>query len=257
MALPIEGEVTETAEESANAEAAEEQVSGTEVTDQEKQDLADIYQEEDNTTPEAVQDSAEPEAEEEAAKTGSAFPAVAGDVVDPLAALAAMGFDDIELDWTSFPTVVIDDGVFSTQQAKDFSDILEFKIVDKRHQYLFAGQKLKDGREVGDPELVYSADGKITNNGEDLNETLSEWKEQGFTVNKTKYIIVTVMMDNTQYAGQMIQLQIPPTSRGVFNGHLVNMALKGFNPKEATTTAVVGEEVGSGVRTFSPWNFTF
>ncbi len=201
-------------------------------------------------------------AEEEVAENGSGDAlqtrATGTDVLNPLKVLEGMGITDLKIDWTSFPTVVIANETFNTAQSKDFTDSIEFTYLNKRKQYLYTGQKMKDGRPEGDPEMVYSDDAVIANlDGRKMSEVVQEWKDLGYSLDRTEYIIMVVLVKNTEYAGKILQLQLPPTSHGVLGGHLFNMGMAGSNPREVPTTATVGETVGKGLRAFNPWVFTF
>jgi hypothetical protein len=176
------------------------------------------------------------------------------EVLNPLTVLEEMGITNLKIDWTSFPTVVIANETFN----KDFTDRIEFTYLNKRKQYLYTGQKMKDGRTEGDPEMVYSDDAVIANlDGRKMSEVVQEWKDLGYSLDRTEYIIMVVLVKNTEYAGKILQLQLPPTSHGVLGGHLFNMGMDGSNPREVPTTATVGETVGKGLRAFNPWVFTF
>lgn len=173
---------------------------------------------------------------------------------DPMAALAAMGFDDLKIDFTSFPTLVINKGKIrkSGGDVIDDGESIEFIIMDKRKTFLFRGIKDRDT----DPVLAYSDDKLYVNmTGELVTDITDKWKAEGFEVEVKDYFIVMGTMVGGSLDGEVIQIQIPKTSIGRFDGYLVSTAMAGLNPKQIVTQALVGEEIGSGLKAFTPWDF--
>jgi len=202
----------------------------------------------------------------EAAPTSATGTAIANaneaNSADIFKELAAMGFADLQIDFTSFPTLVINKGKIkrSGGDAVDGGESVEFIIMDKRKTYLFRGVKGRDD----DPKLAYSDD-KIHVNmtGELVADTIELWKKEGYEPESNaagvptpkEYFIIMVHMVGGEMNGEMAQLQIPKTSIGRFDGHLVNCMIAKKKPMEVITRALVGEEVGSGIKAFNPWDF--
>ena len=176
--------------------------------------------------------------------------------------LAAMGFADLQIDFTSFPTLVINKGKIKRSGGAAVGDgeSVEFIIMDKRKTYLFRGVKGRDD----EPKLAYSDD-KIHVNmtGELVTDVIALWKKDGYepeanaagVPHPKEYFIIMVHMVGGEMGGEMAQLQIPKTSIGRFDGHLVNCMVAKKKPMEVVTRALVGEEVGSGIKAFNPWDF--
>lgn len=174
--------------------------------------------------------------------------------VDPMAALAALGFENLQIDFTSFPTMVINKGKIrvSGGEVVDDGESFEFIIMDKRKTFLFRGIEDRDS----DPELAYSDDKEHINmTGEPVADKIAEWKEKGWDVEIKDYFIVMGKMVGGDLDGEIIQIQIPKTSIGRFDGLLVSIAIAGNNPKEVVVKALVGKEIGSGLKAFNPWDF--
>jgi len=181
-------------------------------------------------------------------------PAPHVDHVDPVAALAALGFTDLQIDFTSFPTMVINKGKIrvSGGEVVDDGEGFEFIIMDKRKTFLFRGIEDRDS----DPELAYSDDKEFINmTGEPVADKVAEWKEKGWDVEMKEYFIVMGKMVSGELANQIIQIQIPKTSIGRFDGIMLTIAIDGKNPKEVVIKALVGKEIGSGMKAFNPWDF--
>ncbi|RLA42709.1 MAG: hypothetical protein DRR06_13820 [Gammaproteobacteria bacterium] len=178
----------------------------------------------------------------------------AAETLDPMKALAAMGFEDLQIDFTSFPTLVINKGKIrkSGGDVIDDGESIEFVIMDKRKTFLFRG--IKD-RET-DPELAYSDDKlHINMTGELVTEVTDKWKAEGLEVEVKDYFIVMGKMVGGSLDEEIIQIQIPKTSIGRFDGYLVSTTIAGFNPKQVVTRVSVGEEIGSGMKAFTPFQF--
>lgn len=176
--------------------------------------------------------------------------------------LAAMGFDNLQIDFTSFPTLVINKGKIkrSGGDAIDDGESVEFIIMSKRNTYLFRGVKGRDD----DPKLAYSDDKVHVNmTGEPVVDVIEQWKKDGYEPEANaagvptpkEYFIIMVHVVGGEMDGEVAQLQIPKTSIGRFDGHLVNCMIAKVKPTHVITRALVGEEVGSGIKAFNPWDF--
>lgn len=204
-----------------------------------------------------VEEAEQAQVREQALATAATLPEAADEAsaaADPMAALAAMGFDDLKIDFTSFPTLVINKGKIrkSGGDVIDVGESIEFIIMDKRKTFLFRGIKDRDT----DPVLAYSDDKLYVNmTGELVTDITDKWKAEGFEVEVKDYFIVMGTMVGGSLDGEVIQIQIPKTSIGRFDGYLVSTAMAGLNPKQIVTQALVGEEIGSGLKAFTPWDF--
>ena len=177
-------------------------------------------------------------------------------VEDMEGALANLDLTDMDLDFTSFPTMVIDKGKIKRSGGSmvDDGESFEFIFVQKRKTFLFRGIEDRDK----DPELAYSDDEvHINMTGELVADKITEWTKKGWAHEKKEYFIVLAQKVGGEYDGEIIQLQIPRTSIGRFDGYRVNLKIRNLDPAKVISKALVGEEVGSGLRAFSPWDFKF
>ena len=166
--------------------------------------------------------------------------------------LASLGISDLKLDFTSFPTVTLNDAMFHTDEHKKFAETFECVYIDKRETFLFRGDYGRDK----DPELVYSDNGLVDNKeGKPMAEYIERWKAEGTPWDRKSYIMVLVTMVGGVYDQELVQLQVSPASRGKLDGYLTNLGIKRKNPREVVTKISVGTEVGSGVKAFTPWSF--
>lgn len=176
---------------------------------------------------------------------------VPGEAYDPMQFLADLGIEDIDLDFTSFDTIVLDKGKFK-QAGKELGDEFEFMFMQKRKTHLFRGVEDRDA----DPDLIYSDDGVHSNKDQSLIvDHIAKWEKDGWEHDRTIYVIVMATKVGGDDDGQVIQLQIPKTSIGKLNGLLVTMAMDKVNPKTVVTKATIGATIGKGLRSFNPWVF--
>ncbi len=168
--------------------------------------------------------------------------------------LAAEGITDLKLDFTSFPVITLNDAVFSSPDFAKFGTEFEFRYISKRPTFLFRG----DFGRTKDPQLLYSSDGvHADSDGRPAAEHVEEWSKlpdyAGWE--RKEYTMVLGVMVNSVHEGEMVQLQIPHTSRGVLDGYLVGLGTMGISPRAVITKVIVGAERGKGIKTFNPWKF--
>lgn len=175
---------------------------------------------------------------------------------DPMQFLRDQGIDTsgFVLDFTSFPTVVLDKGQFKVEGANIGTE-LEFMYMQHRKMYLFRGEDPAD--KDADPELCYTDD-KITQNGTGraIADIVAEWREKGLTVSDGQYYIVQGKEVGGERDDEIVQLQLSKTSMGKFDGFLVTLAIKRINPKTVVIKTAIGDTLGSGKRTWNPWTFS-
>lgn len=206
------------------------------------------------TEKQEVREEAEVKAKETAVATVAAKDldsVVPAEAYDPIKYLEELSITDIHIDFTSFDTIVLDKGKFK-QAGTELGDEFEFIFMDKRRTHLFRGQEDRDS----DPELVYSDDGVHSNKDQSLiADHVAEWKEKGWDNDRTVYVIVMATKVGGDDDGEIIQLQIPKTSIGKLDGHLVTLAMAKINPKTVVTKATIGATIGKGIKAFNPWVF--
>lgn len=171
---------------------------------------------------------------------------------NPLGDLAELGFTDLTLDFTSFPTVTLNKGKFSTAEHKSFGTEFEFLIMQRRKTWLFRGELDRDTP----AELVYSNDQVTANkDGRPITEYQEDWDSRGWKWEKKEYVMVMGTMIDGPHEAEIVQLQISPTSIGRLDGFLVTVALKKEDPRTTPVRVTVGEEIGQGIKAFNPWVF--
>jgi len=188
--------------------------------------------------------------------TGTAVgQADAVEAYDPMAFLAELGITDLKIDYTSFPTITLDKGNFVCGGAA-LGQEFEFMYMDKRRTFLFRGADPAD--RDADALLCYTDDKKTANSdGRLVADHVAEWKAKvpNVVIDDTEYYVVMVKLVGGERDGELAQLQISKTSTGRLDGYLVSLAMNRQNPKATVTKATVGELLGTGKRTWNPWDF--
>jgi hypothetical protein len=178
---------------------------------------------------------------------------------DPAAFLHELGIDNLKLDFTSFPTVTLNNAVFSTDEHKAFGVEFDFVYMTKRETYLVKGDRGRDK----DAILVYSDD-NLTDNKLDaegkvktIAQWLEEWKNDAdiVGVERKPYTMVIGEMVGGPHDEEIVQLQISPASQGKLSGYLYGLGIHRLDPKALVTKVSIGAEIGSGIKAFNPWVF--
>lgn len=226
------------------------------------EDIADVAEQEQEAAREsALADVAEPEAvaevKEVAVKktTEAAVASPVAEAYDPMAFLAELGITDLQIDYTSFPTITLDKGNFVSGGAS-LGQEFEFMYMDKRRTFLVRG--LDPADRDAEALLCYTDDMKTANSdGRLVAEHTAEWEKKvpGIKIDDTSYYIVMVKIVGGDSDGELAQLQVSKTSMGRMDGYLVSLAMSRINPKATVTKATVGALLGSGKITWNPWDF--
>lgn len=174
---------------------------------------------------------------------------------DPIAFLREQGFSekDWELDFTSFPTIVLNEGKFSSPEHEDMGTQFEAVIMMHRDTYLFRADR---GRKEK-PILVYSNDKVHANDAEKtpIAKYIEEWKAAGYEYDCKEYRMLTAQIIDGPHGGDICQIQISPASIKKFNGYNVTLGLKRQTYRDVVTQVSVGPKVGDGVQAFNPFLF--
>jgi hypothetical protein len=167
--------------------------------------------------------------------------------------LAEAGFTDIKLDFTSFPTVTLNNQKFSTTENENFGDKFECVVLAKREVLLFRGDLGRDK----EPELHYSSDGGMTDDkeGKPIADYIEDWKGRGIDWDRKEYTMVTVQMVDGPHADEICQIQVSPASRGKLGGYLTGLALRKKKPSDVVTQVGIGPTIGAGIKAFNPFTF--
>lgn len=170
---------------------------------------------------------------------------------DPMAFLKELGINDVQIDWTSFPMITLNNEVFSTAANKGFGD--KFRMVYMSHypQWLFKGDLGRDK----EPELVYSRDSIHDEEGKPIADYIEDWKARDIPWDRSEYYIAVAEVLDGPHQGDVCQIQISPSSRGAFSGYLTKLAMKRIDPRTVVTLVSVGAERGAGRKAFCPFEF--
>jgi len=208
-------------------------------------------------TPKTKATDAEP-GTDVAVKPEAHLPAESHSAQAVIASLAQMGFEGLELDFSSFVGVVLNDGEFECTNGKVMNEF-GIRITKTRAKYAFRSNHEKDD----DVEVVYSYDkNAATDPDSKVFEKIQEWKEEAADVKERKdYLEVwgtveEVYEGDKEMEGSMVTLSIPPTSKGRLAGHIVTQqANLGLEPSGYLTLIKKGEKVTGVTHPFYPWDF--
>lgn len=168
--------------------------------------------------------------------------------------LKELGITDLKIDFTSFPKITLEKGMFSSDDNANFGTEFTFKYIEKRQTTLF--NSVPPDRDT-EAEVIFSDDTIHINDsdGELVSAKLAEWKEKGWSNRRSDYQIVIGLCLSGPHKDELVQLQVSPKSQGKLGGYLMGLGLKKRNPREVTTLVYSGKEVGSGQKAFTPWAF--
>ena len=177
--------------------------------------------------------------------------------VDPLAFLAAQGITNIKLNFSSFPMVTLKGGSFSTPDHKAFTTKFEFKFLEQHTTYLLRAE-MKD--RDAEPMIAYSDDGKLQNDTFiPLEDIQAEWEENAEVDNvalkEYTILIGRILNHDGPLKNQVVQLQIPGTSKPRWDGYTYVLATEATKVSDVITQVEAGAELGKGTRKFNPWMF--
>lgn len=162
------------------------------------------------------------------------------------------GFSEVKVDFTSFPTVTLNNQKFSTTEHENFGEGFECVFLSLRKVFLFRGDLGRDK----DPELHYSSDG-ITDDkeGKPIASYIEDWKARGIEYDRKEYDMVMVNMVDGPHAGDICQIQVSPASRGKLAGYIKQLELRRKQPSEVVTQVGIGPTIGAGIKAFNPFTF--
>lgn len=184
------------------------------------------------------------------ATTGGGNPAVVNQ-------LAASGFAGLEIDWTSFPTVVLDQGEFGTSDGNSLNTKeITVRLMQSRKRFVLRTNAQDDD----DAELAYTYDLSELNDPEsELSLKVTKWREEdGLDYTTKEYIEAVAVVEDSDSPldQQMVLLQIPPTSVGRFSGFTTqNLLIKREEPSQYLTRCYAGDKVTKAKKPFTPWAF--
>lgn len=176
--------------------------------------------------------------------------------------MADSGFEGLNLDYSSFPNIVLKDGEFqiagstrSFDAVKGFSGV----VTGTRRKYAYRVGGDDDG------DVIFAYDAKDFSNPElEVCKKLQEWKAEGLKPEMKEYIEAYVMVSEVfgeqekDLVGELVVVQISPTSAGRYSGFAATQRFKHkCNPDGYNTHFLRGEKITSTKFPYYPWAFKF
>lgn len=175
--------------------------------------------------------------------------------------MAEQGFEGMQLTGMSFDRVKLHEAAFllGSEEIK-LGDTIKVQIMSTRKIFVVR-QYSGNGA-----EMFYSYDpaGKFKTDGSSAEETLAEWREDGYGTPEAPLEIKTYIEGmamlvgrDDEYEQHMISLSIPPASRDRLAGAFAvgRQRFKCTDPANLVIECKVGAKVGSGEEAFRPWIF--
>ena len=172
--------------------------------------------------------------------------------------MAAAGFSGLHIDWTSFPTIVLDKGEFCTSDGNNLEkQDVNVRIMQTRARYVLRTKTAEDD----DAELAYTYNmGELLDPESDVAIKVAQWTDNSLQYDIKEYIEAVAMVEDEDHSlnEQMVLLQIPPTSTGRFSGFMTsNQLSKKKMPPDYITRCYRGEKVTKAKKPFYPWAFEY
>lgn len=169
-----------------------------------------------------------------------------------LADLAARGFGGLVFDWTSFPMIKLDNGLFEDSIGCSYGVTFKCKVMESKPKYAHSFDKSSDPK----TELLYSYDKIIGVNGTPVADFEAQLRAKGHTPNCKAYLeaMVELMAPGLPYDGEFRLLSIPPSSTGRLSALIYKMTRKG--EEDVIINCSIGDRVKVGQNSYNPWAFT-
>lgn len=223
---------------------------------------------EDDPEPEPVAEQPKQESTAVAAQTGTTAVTtsrVQGAFLQQiLADLQAEGFEDTQLDYSSFLNITLNKQIETSEGQELPNTGFLVRLANARTKYCF-----RNNNQVEDEvEVAYSynrGDDKIE--GTPVHTAIKKWREEGLDLGDVKEYkeVLAVMIDDSfgvdsdskgELNGKLITIQVAPTSQGRWGGFLTQLKLAGMkNISDAKVLVRRGKKVESGKFPFYPWDF--
>lgn len=224
--------------------------------------------EEEGEEPEPAKAAPAPESTAVAAQTGTTAVStsrVQGAFLQQiLADLQAEGFEDTQLDYSSFLNVTLNKQIETSEGHELPNSGILVRLANARTKYCF-----RNNNQIEDEvEVAYSYnknDDKVE--GSVVHKAIQKWKEEGLDLGDVKEYkeVLAVMIDDSygvdsdtkgELNGKLITIQVAPTSQGRWGGFLTQLKLGGIkNISDAKVLVRRGKKVESGKFPFYPWDF--
>lgn len=223
---------------------------------------------EDDPEPEPVAEQPKQESTAVAAQTGTTAVTTSrvqgASLRQILADLQAEGFEDTQLDYSSFLNITLNKQIETSEGQELPNTGFLVRLANSRTKYCF-----RNNNPVEDEvEVAYSynrGDDKIE--GTPVHTAIKKWREEGLDLGDVKEYkeVLAVMIDDSfgvdsdskgELNGKLITIQVAPTSQGRWGGFLTQLKLAGMkNISDAKVLVRRGKKVESGKFPFYPWDF--
>ncbi len=168
------------------------------------------------------------------------------------------GFDGLELDWTSFPTISLKNtGLFEDTDGTVYGSEFRAKIIGSTPRYIYRALTrgvVDDNRN----DTAFSYDRATSTRGVPIAHLRAMWEAQGKEVEEKCYTELRLIMDapNAPYDGEWRLASIPAMSRGRFAGFFMQLShLTNGKPQDQTVRFYAGDRVTKAKQPFIPWAF--
>jgi hypothetical protein len=168
------------------------------------------------------------------------------------------GFDGLELDWTSFPTISLKNtGMFEDTDGTVYGSEFRAKIIGSCPRYIYRALTrgvVDDNRN----DTAFSYDRSTSTRGVPIAHLKAMWEAQGKEVEEKCYTELRLIMDapNAPYDGEWRLASIPAMSRGRFSGFFMQLShLTNGSPQDQTVRFYAGDRVTKAKQPFIPWAF--
>lgn len=172
--------------------------------------------------------------------------------------LAGVDFSDLDLGYGSFPTIKLDNGIFTDTDGnnlgREFTCVLTSRV---ETQYIYrALSQTPQGPKVlnNKVDLAFTFDHQTTTRGVDLGTWQAERIAEGKTIEIATQKQALVVMVGGEFDQSFRILQIPQQSIPRLDGH--RAVLRAYRKEgKAITTVLVGAPIKNAFGSFTPWQF--
>lgn len=181
-----------------------------------------------------------------------------------LADLAAEGFEDTKLDYSSFLNITLNKQIETSEGHELPNTGFLVRLASARTKYCFRNNNPVEN----EVEVAYSYDRNAAEDKESpVYAAIQKWKEEGLDLDSVKEYkeVLAVMLDDAfgvdtenkgELNGKLITIQVAPTSQGRWAGYLTQLKMAGRkNISDVQTLVRRGKKVESGQFPFYPWDF--
>ena len=176
-------------------------------------------------------------------------------------AQAEMGYEGLEVGAFSFDRVKLTSGTFLLGgDEEDIGKEFNFVPLSSRNIYIVARSADEDETEM---YYSYCEKGLTKTDGSSAEETLNEWKEDGYgvegspiSIKKYMEVMAELVDRDDEHEGCMVSLSLPPSALQRFGG-VSFQAARRYNTHigGVVIEASVGKRAGEGKKAWNPWNF--